>query len=141
VAVEGSVKIKGLRELQGAFRTVDRGLPKELREHFMDIATKVASVAASKVPRRTGAAAGSIKPRATQKSASVAFSDSDGKVPYYPWLEFGGRVGRQASIKRPFNREGNYVYPTIASQSDEIGRQAEAALEVVAEQARFTVRG
>jgi len=137
VAAEGSIKIRGLRELQGAFRQIDAKLPKELREHFMDIATHVASTAAAKVPRRTGAAANSIKPRATQRGASVAFSDSGGSVPYYPWLDFGGKVGKGGSIVRSFIPKGRYIYPTIAGQSDEIERMADLSVEVVARHAGF----
>ncbi|WP_307937034.1 HK97 gp10 family phage protein [Salinispora arenicola] len=50
------------------------------------------------------------------------------RVPYYPWLDFGGRVGRGRSVRRPFRREGRYLWAGYAAKSDEVRRLTERAL-------------
>lgn len=133
------VEVKGIRELSSAFKQIDTELPKELRVAFKEIAATVASTAAGQVPRRSGAAAGSIRPRATPKGAGIAFGGSS--APYMPWLEFGGAVGRNRSVTRPFMKTGRYIFPAIADAQDEIGNAALAAVETVAEHAGFGTKG
>jgi hypothetical protein len=61
-------------------------------------------------------------------------------APYEPWLDFGGRVGRNRSIKRDLVQGGRYLYPTIAEHADDISQQAEDAVHDVAQQAGFETR-
>ena len=37
-------------------------------------------------------------------------SGGGNKAPYYPWLDFGGSVGRRRSVRRPFLDKGRYIY-------------------------------
>jgi len=139
------VEVRGLRELQGAFRTIDRDLPKELRLHLKDIATHVVGVVQQRMPFGTGEAARSVKPRATQRGAGIAFPAGgkpwrDVKADYYPWLDFGGKVGRGRSIVRPVVKGGRYIYPAIAESRGYIETEVNAAVEVVAEHAGFETR-
>jgi len=60
------------------------------------------------VPRRSGRARGSVRSRSTQTFARI--TGGGAKAPHYPWLDFGGRVGRRGSIQRPFLTEGRYIY-------------------------------
>lgn len=118
--------VEGLTELQRSLKAIERSAARELYDGLRDAARIVSRSAASKVPARTGRAASSIKPRATARGASIAFGGP--RAPYYPWLDFGGSVGpghrpRQSgsgAVKRPFIKEGRYVYPTIAAKSDEV---------------------
>lgn len=128
-----------MKELNRAFKQVDANLPKELRLAFKQIASDVASRAARKVPRVTGNAASSITPRASGSSAGIAFGGS--RAEYYPWLDFGGRVGRSRSVYRDVISGGRYVYPTIAESRDDIGRMADDAIQLVARRADFETRG
>ena len=41
------------------------------------------------------------------------------KVPYYPWLDFGGRVGRRKSVHRPFLKDGRYIYDAFNRHRDD----------------------
>jgi hypothetical protein len=132
-------ELHGLTEVKNALKAIDRDAPKQLREGFLPIMEKVAGRISGKVPHLTGAAAASIKPRASQKGAGIAFGGS--KAEYYPWLDFGGSVGRGGSIHRPFSREGRYVYPTIMDSMPEIENDAEELMERLAERHRFEVRG
>lgn len=102
------VRIEGLREFVRGIKTMDRELPKALRMAFNDAADIVVSDARPRVASRSGRAKGTVKARSTQTSARVVGGGS--RAPYYPWLDFGGRVGRRRSVKRPFLSEGRYIY-------------------------------
>jgi hypothetical protein len=112
------IQVEGLRELQGALRRMDTDLPKQLRIGLNEIATLVADNARPLIPRRTGRAAGSLRAGSSQREARVRAGG--GRAPYYPWLDFGGRTGPGRSVRRPFLREGRYVYPTVRKKRDEI---------------------
>lgn len=124
------VQVRGLREVTSALRAVDKELPKGLREEFLPIARRVADDASSRVPRRSGDAAGSVKPRASQRGAGIAFGGN--AAPYFPWLDFGGTTGKghrpgvggSGSVERDWlgrpRGEGRYVYPAIRDNEDGI---------------------
>ena len=86
------IQVRGLREVQSAFRKVDKELPKAFKQEFLGIAQKVVGGVQQKVPKVTGAAAGSVRPRATQRGAGIAFGGN--AAPYFPWLDFGGTTGK-----------------------------------------------
>ena len=140
------IEVRGLRELQGAFRKVDADLPKELRVKFKAVAEDIAGKVRGKVARRSGEAADSIKARATQRGFGIAFPAGgkpwEGvKAGYYPWLDFGGTTGRGRSISRPIIPGGRYIYPTIAEAGPEIIQRTDDAIEQVAERHNFETRG
>ena len=60
-------------------------------------------------------------------------------MPYYPWLDFGGKVGPKRSVERPFRREGRYIYPGFGEQRDEIHRALVNSLINVADSAGIEV--
>jgi hypothetical protein len=134
-----SVRIVGLRELNTAFRQIDRELPKGLRTEFLVVAEHVVGVIQHRMPHVSGDAQKSVKPRASQKGAGIAFGGKD--APYMPWLDFGGRVGRRKSIVRPFITEGRYVYPGIAESREEIEQGADTAVKNAARHAGFETKG
>lgn len=129
------VEVRGIRELAGALKRVDDELPKELKVAFLKIAEKVVGVAAGNVPVISGKAAGSIKPRASTRGGSLAFGGTAAE--YFPWLEWGGRVGRNKSIELPVARPGRYVYSAIISQKEETAAAAEKAVADAAKHAGF----
>lgn len=133
-------ELRGLTEVHAALKAIDRDAPKELREGFLPVITDVAGRIRETVPRVTGKAAMSIRPRASQKGAGIAFSDSDGTVPYYPWLDFGGTVGRGGGQVRPFIKGGRYVYPGILSSMDDIEERAEEVMERLGRKHGFETR-
>ena len=103
-----AIRIEGLREFQRGLKAMDRDLPKVLRMAFNDAADIVVDDARPRVPSRTGRAKGTVKARSTQTAARVAGGGN--KASYYPWLDFGGRVGRRRSVRRPFLPKGRYIY-------------------------------
>lgn len=141
------VEVRGLRELNAAFRGMDKELNRQLRRSFLEIARMVATRASSKVPRGpSGKAARSIRPRATQKGAGVTKGDAN--TPYYPWLDFGGSVGKghrpripwSGSVKRDAPKGGRYIYPTIAESTTEIREAVVDAIERAADTAGFETK-
>jgi hypothetical protein len=103
-----AVKIEGLSEFNAQLKAMDRNLPKAVRIAFNKAADVVVADARPRIPTLTGAARGSVKARSTRTAARVVGGGS--RAPYYPWLDFGGRVGRGGSAHRPFLQDGRYLY-------------------------------
>lgn len=134
-----TVKIHGLKEFSKDLRKLDSDLPKALRIALNEAAEVVVDEARPKVPTLTGRARKSIRPRSTRTAVRVAGGGK--RVPYYPWLDFGGRVGRRRSVTRPFLKEGRYIYAAYfaKSASGEFAEVLQKALVQVAEQAGLEV--
>ena len=111
-----SIRVAGLRDFNKALKQVDADLPKETRLVLNDAADLVASGARSKVEKKTGKAARTVKAASTRTKARVKGGSK--RIPYYPWLDFGGRVGRNRSIKRTYKKDGRYIYPTYRRARD-----------------------
>jgi len=103
-----AIKIDGLAQFSRNLKKLDSDLPKVLRVSLNGVADVVIADARPKVPHRSGRAAASIKARSTRTAVRVVAGGK--KAPYYPWLDFGGRVGRKRSVKRPFLSDGRYLY-------------------------------
>jgi hypothetical protein len=136
------IQVRGINELSRAWRAVDADIPKRTRLAMLAIARMVVGTAQQKATadfkHPTGQAASSVRPRATRRGAGIAFGGQ--AAPYFPWLDFGGTVGRghrpgvkgSGSIERdwrgtPFG-SGRYVYPAIFEHDDDIKRMAEEAV-------------
>jgi hypothetical protein len=78
-----------------------------------------------------------VKARSTQAYSRV--SGGGNKAPYYPWLDFGGRVGKNKSIRRPFLKDGRYIYAAFFRGRDRYADVLQDALVKVAEQAGIEV--
>ncbi|HVW34043.1 MAG TPA: HK97 gp10 family phage protein [Acidimicrobiia bacterium] len=141
------IQVKGITDLRKALRDISKDLAKELRVGLNEAARIVADEAATKVPRRSGAAAASIKVGSTQTAANVKVGGT--AAPYFPWLDFGGSTGRghqagepgSGAVKRPFLKEGRYIYPTLAEKRDEVTKKVDEVLERLAKQAGFDTTG
>ena len=107
------IKAAQASELQTALRDVSDEIGDLVMSELEDIAKAVAADARARVPHRSG------KAQASYRSSGTAVLWGDG-VPYVPWLEFGGKVGRKDSVSRPVTRKGRYVYPAIAERMAEI---------------------
>lgn len=131
------IKISGLREFQRGLKSIDNDLPKALRLALNDAVSIVADEARSRVPRRSGTAAASIKTRSTRTLARVVGGGN--RAPYYPWLDFGGRVGRSHAVHRPFLKEGRYIFRAYETRKGEFGEKLESNLLDVARKAGLGV--
>jgi hypothetical protein len=112
------IQITGIKEFQASLRKMDADLPKQLRIALNQASQVVIDKARPQVPSRSGAARGSLKVRSSQREARVAAGGR--RAPYYPWLDFGGSVGRAKSVHRPFYTEGRFIYPSLRKNREEI---------------------
>lgn len=132
------IKVDGLREFQRTLRALDAGLPRTLRLAHNEAAKIVVDWAQPRVPARTGKARASVRATSSQREARVTGGGK--RVPYYPWLDFGGRVGRNRTVQRPFQKGGRYIYPGYTRNKDKIQDALVDALVQVAVDAGLTVQ-
>lgn len=128
---EVKIHVTGLAEFSRALRKIDGEAPKQLRIAFNGAADLLIQHTVPLIPKRTGAAASSLKAKSTRTSARVSVGGR--KAPYYPWLDFGGKTGPKKSVVRPFFREGRYLYPTLRKIQPLIADQMKSAIVAVAE--------
>lgn len=131
------IKVTGLAEFRRNLKKLDTDLPKALRIALNGAANIIVTEAAGRIPKRTGKAAASLKARSTQSQSRV--SAGGNRAPYYPWLDFGGRVGRKKSVKRPFLKHGRYIFQAYADKGDEFAEVLSKALVQVARDAGVEV--
>ena len=138
------VGVEGLKEFKRDLKRIDADLPKELRKRLKAISEAVVVTVRASVPRMTGAAQASLKPRAGQDWAGISYPKGGKawqgvKAPYYPWLDFGGAVGRGKGIKRDRVDGGRYLYPEVGKARPEIYAMGVDALADVGNEAGLTV--
>jgi hypothetical protein len=133
------IKIHGLKEFSRSLRRIDSDLPKALRVANNYGADVVVQWAQPRVPHDSGAAAGSIRAKSTRTSARVAAGSA--AVPYYAWLDWGGRVGVRKSVYRPFLTEGRYLYPGLEANREKIIAKLAEAYADISQQAGVQLDG
>lgn len=131
------IKIDGWAEFNRNIRKMDSDLPKMLRLVANDAANIVVDWARPRVPTQSGTAARTVKAKSTRTEARVQGGSKS--APYYPWLDFGGRVGRKRSVAREFVKEGRYIYAGLAATNDEVHMALIGGLLQVAEAAGIEV--
>lgn len=134
---EKAIRVEGLDEFRRGLRKLDSDLPKGLRVALNDCATFLIERTRPQIPRRTGAAANSLRARSSQSAVRIAVGGR--RAPYYPWLDFGGKTGKNRSVDRPFYKEGRYLYPTLRNNRAEFARILESSLTDVARGAGLDV--
>lgn len=127
------IEIDGLREVQAALKAGDGESQKQLRVVLNDAAEVVVGGARGLVARRSGRARASLRAQSSQREARVV--GGGGRAKHYPWLDFGGnRRGRGGGIaRRPFLRDGRYIYATYNRRRpwilDRLAKGLEALIE------------
>lgn len=132
-----AIRVEGLAEFNRGLRKMDADLPKALRVAMNEAAGVVVDYARPKIPRRSGRAAGSVRVASTRTAVRVRAGGA--RVPYYPWLDFGGRVGRNRSVVRPFLSDGRYLWKGLAVKRVEFTAVLERSLLDVARSAGIEV--
>jgi hypothetical protein len=143
------VQINGLRELRNAMRKAEAGSQRAIARHLRPVAEAMAADVRAVVPA-SGGAKSPANPYApgSARSSVRAFATSDGAgvrgggaaAPYYPWLDFGGSVGRghragvawSGATTRPWMGRpgrGRYLYEVIHEEGDRILAAVMAALD------------
>lgn len=127
------VEVEGLAEFRRALRRVSSDAAKTLRVALNSVADLIITEARQEIPRRTGAAAASLKAASTGTTIRIRVGGR--KAPYYPWLDFGGKTGKSKSVVRRFYSEGRYLYPTLRRERDRFDERLETALQGTADAA------
>lgn len=131
------IKIDGLRDFQAALRQMDGETQKQLRVVLNYAADVVATDTRRRMPSRSGKAKGSVKVASSQREARI--KEGAAKAAYVPWLDFGGRVGRDRSVSRPFLKTGRYMYPAYHANKTDVQHVLERELVELATNAGLTV--
>lgn len=131
------IKIQGLAEFTRNLRKIDNDLPKAVRLAGNEAVEIVLTWARPRVPHRSGAAVRSLKARST-RTAARAQAGGD-RARYFPWLDFGGATGPRRSVKRPFIRQGRYLWRGLAENHDKVRASMASSLVRIVEQAGIEV--
>lgn len=126
------IRVSGLKQLNRSLKALDADLPKALRLAGNQAADIVVAQARPKVPTgpgKGGHAASSIKAASTRTAARVKAGGA--KYPYFPWLDFGGKVGRKHRTVRAFLKSGRYVWKAYSERSDVVATTLGQALDKV----------
>lgn len=129
------VKVEGLAQLRRDLRRAEQiDDLRDLRDGLKRAAEVVAREAKSRVPRRSGVAASSVRATAGGNKAYVVGGKA--KVPYYGWLDFGSRTPRTGNARSvgPWSgsgaepRKGRFIYAAIDGREREVARIVEEAV-------------
>jgi hypothetical protein len=133
------VRVEGLTEMIRRLKAVDPAAVKQVRIANNEAADLVISRARPRIPRKTGRAQRSL--RAASTRGAVQIKAGGARAQYYPWLDFGGRVGRKKSIRRPFIKDGRFIYASYFElrESGAFGDVLGKALRAVASEAGLEV--
>ncbi len=124
------IEAVGLREMRRALKAVDAQLPRELRLVLNQGSKAIAAEAVPRMPKKTESLRKSVRPRSTQTEGRVMAGNA--KVPYAGFIEFGGKVGKNKSVRRKFVKEGRYLYPAFERRGPQIKRLIERAFDDLA---------
>lgn len=131
------IRIHGLKDLQAALKAADGESQKQLRVAMNKAAEIVVDDARRRVPSRTGRLRASYRAQSGQRDAKVVAGST--RVPYAGWMEWGGSVGRNKSVKRPRVSESRYMGAAFKANYKTIVARLEEAIVDVARNAGFDV--
>lgn len=120
------LQVTGLRQLQAKLRALDPALAKQVKVCLDAQMNVIIGAARPQVPTRSGRAAASLKTRSGAREGRIAAGGR--AAPYYPWLDFGGAVGRGDSARRPYYSEGRYLYPALRNKHAELQEELDRAI-------------
>jgi hypothetical protein len=114
-------------------------MPTVLRVGLNSVADLVVADAVPRIPSRSGRARGSVRAKSTRTAVRIAAGGV--RVPYYGWLDFGGKVGRGKASVRPYSKQGRYIYRSYFANRDRFTDMLAGVLVDVARQAGMEVQG
>lgn len=108
------VRVFGFAELQTGARGLASKIERDAGRALEDrAASQAAQVVRSRLPRLTGALAGSVVTGSDRVGSAFVGLGGEG-VPYAGWIEFGGTRGR------PYAPSGRYLFPTATDAEPQI---------------------
>jgi hypothetical protein len=124
--------------LRKELRALDRKSTKAIKVAGDVAAAIVVAEARPRVPVVSGRARRTVKVASTTTVARVAGGSK--AVPYYGWLDFGGRAGPGRRQSRPFIRSGRYIWAAFLDRLPDVERALESALVDAAQDAGLAPR-
>jgi hypothetical protein len=134
VPIPEPIKVEGLRALRKRLRKADREGRVRLKAASNAAGQIIVDTAKPRVPLgpgKGGHARSSVKVASTNNQARVQAGGK--KYPYFPWLDFGGRVGPKRKTHRPFLTEGRYIWKAFDEKRSEIEVVLEREMQIVAD--------
>lgn len=126
-----SARVSGLAEVESGLAELAGAMDDVASDSAKRVATEVADHARPRVPSMSGRARRSIRVETTATGAEVLGGGS--KASYYGWLDYGGRVGRGGSIRRPYRSDGRYIFPSFEALR---GKAADAMADRLSDEVR-----
>ena len=119
------IRVTGDREVIAALGRIKSVMPAVENTSGTVSAAQIAAFARARVP--------SGPPTGGHASSSVVAMGKEVRgggaaFPYFPWLDFGGRVGRGNSISRPFMKTGRYIWRGYVTLKPQVEDNMEHAL-------------
>ena len=132
--MKAAVQVEGWREVRKALRMVDKKAPNDLRKEIKQAMNPVINDAKSKAAEQKmgRAATQSIRGFADAKGGGVKAGNERTKgrsaVPYWAFMDFGGRRKRDRQVWRPKMKRCRVLYPAILDRMDDIKRSVDNAI-------------
>jgi hypothetical protein len=124
----GAIHVSGLAEFRRDLLRLDKewSATEGLKRVHNAAAEIVASETRTRLPSRSGRAVGSVRTTSTPTNSQI--TEGGKRVPYVPWLDFGGRVGPKRSVHRPFIKTGRALYPAFEDRRKDVQEVLESEM-------------
>lgn len=113
------VRLLGVDELVDGAKHVEQQIEREAPRAFRQVASSVQSAVQARVPKLTGATAGSVRVAPLDDGVAVEMGEG---VPWAVFVEYGGRG-------HPSSDTGNYLYPAATDAIPDLEQAAFAVAE------------
>ena len=135
------VRVRGTAKLAAEIGLLKGRLPRVVKQAARDAAKPVLRDTKAMVPigpAKGGHAKSSL--RIVTSRGGIAIRGGGGRFPYYPWLEFGGGVGRNKRTFRQRAPGGRYLFPALRANRANIEKAMNRNIVRAARDSGFKVR-
>jgi hypothetical protein len=137
VSARVTVDIQGLDQFIQALDKFGADLPRMSHVAATRYADLLLLKTLPSIPKVTGRARSSLEVLTSGEDVTLAAGGT--KAPYYAWLAFGGRAGRNHSVFREVTNEDRYVYPAMRKYRSELDQVVQNTFVTFAEDAGLDV--
>lgn len=124
-----AVAVQGFQQLSRALKRIEDGVYPEFRKKLKEIGDRVALVAASNAPRRTGELQHSIKTSVTERGASVYSTAIYGGAQNFGAFPHMGKEHRGPHIKRA--NASHYMDRAVTQLESWVEQETQAVIDWV----------
>lgn len=115
--LKAELQVQNLGQVSRALRAVGAEAVSDIKTLGAKAGDIVAEDARRRAPVRSGRLRDSI--RSTGQARGAVVRGGKASVPYFGWIDFGGKRGSSRAI-RPFLRRGRILYPAIDARRKEV---------------------